>query len=61
MYKLQGQTLTPGTLIVPESMPLNLTERTSSASIILGPDAPSLAVGDWILDDGEPGAASCGA
>ena len=40
----------------PESMSLNLEERKSTASMTLGPTAPPLTVGDWLLDDREPGA-----
>ena len=40
----------------PESMSLNIEERKSTASMTLGPDAPSFDVGTWMLDDEEPGA-----
>ena len=39
----------------PESMSLSLEERNSSATMTLGPDAPTLGVGDWLRDDTEPG------
>ena len=41
---------------VPESMSLNLSERQSTATITIGPEAPEIAVGRWIIDDAEPGA-----
>ena len=40
----------------PESMSLNLEERKSTASMTLGPDAPAIDVGTWLMDDTEPGA-----
>lgn len=40
----------------PESMQLNLSERQSTATIVVGPSAPELTVDDWIRDDAEPGA-----
>ena len=40
----------------PESMSLNIEERKSTASMTLGPDAPSFDVGTWMLEDEEPGA-----
>lgn len=40
----------------PESMSLNLEERKSTANITLGPDAPAIDVGSWLMDDTDPGA-----
>ena len=39
-----------------ESFSLTLAERQSMATIVIGPNAPELAVGDWLLDEDEPGA-----
>ena len=49
MIKLQGHTLTPVDLFSPESMALTITERSSTAQITQGLDAPSLQAGDWLL------------
>ena len=56
MIKLQGHTLTPVDLFSPESMALTITERSSTAQITQGLDAPSLQAGDWLLDPTDPGA-----
>ena len=56
MIKLQGHTLTPVDLFSPESMVLTITERSSTAQITQGLDAPSLQAGDWLLDPTDPGA-----
>lgn len=40
----------------PETMQLTMAERQSTASFTAGPDAPEIAVGDWLQDDTEPGA-----
>ncbi|MBR2098421.1 MAG: phage tail protein [Firmicutes bacterium] len=34
----------------PESNPTILTERTSTATIVLGPDGPDISIDDWIWD-----------
>ena len=39
-----------------ESFALNLAERASTATIVLGPEAPEIEMGDWLLDEDEPGA-----
>lgn len=39
-----------------ETMSLQLSERQSSASFTVGPDAPEIGVGDWLQDDRDPGA-----
>ena len=54
MILLSGQTLTPGTYFTPESMSLNLSERDSTATMVLGL-SPEIAVGKWLKDDTDPG------
>lgn len=54
MYKLIGHSLEKGEWFEPESQPMTLTERNSTCSITLGPGAPEIGFGDWILDDGWP-------
>ena len=54
MYKLSGHSLTRGEWFEPESQPMALTERDSTTSITLGPDAPAIAFDDWLLDDDWP-------
>lgn len=39
----------------PVSMSLSLSERQSTATVTVGPEAPAIAVGDWMRDDTEPG------
>ena len=39
-----------------ETMSLQLSERQSTASFTVGPDAPEIGVGDWLQDDRDPGA-----
>lgn len=56
MIKLSGQSLTPEAKFTPETMALNLMERASTAQITGGLARLSLQVGDWLLDDTEPGA-----
>ena len=55
MVLLRGHSLDAGEWFMPESMSLTLEERQGSASMILGPEAPALAVDDWLQDDTEPG------
>ena len=55
MTLLYAHSLTENEQFMPESMPLNLSERQSTATIIVGEDAPEISVGDWIRDDTEPG------
>ena len=55
MKKLSGQSLTVQDWFRPETMPLNLEERRSSATMTLGPEMPEITVGDWLQDDEEPG------
>ena len=56
MYKLIGQSLNRGSRIDAESLALNLMERKSTATLSLGPEAPGVTVGEWMIDDTEPGA-----
>lgn len=39
----------------PETMSLQLSERQSSATLTVGPEAPEIGVGDWMQDDTDPG------
>ena len=41
--------------VQPVSMSLSLSERQSTATVTVGPEAPAIAVGDWMRDDTEPG------
>ena len=56
MKILQKGTLTPIGWIRSDSMSTDLEERTGRATITVRPEEPILAIGDWILDDEEPGA-----
>ena len=53
---LEGHSLTERARFQPESQPLTLNQRQSTARIIVGPAAPEIAVGDWMQDMDEPGA-----
>lgn len=55
MILLDGHSLVMKTKFSPETMQLTLSERTSSASMTLGPTAPEVILGDWLQDDTEPG------
>ena len=55
MIKLNGHTLAPAEKFEPESFGLNILERQSTATITRSIDEPELQVGDWLLDDEEPG------
>ena len=55
MKLLTAHSLTVRDTFQPESMALNLSERQSTATITVGPAAPSISVGDWIQDDTAPG------
>ncbi len=55
MVKLIGHSLQAGEYFSPETMQLTLEERQGSASMTLGPEAPALAVDEWLRDDTEPG------
>ena len=55
MILLNGHSLAIKNRFQVESMQMTLMERQSTASFTVGPDAPTLAVGDWLKDDEEPG------
>ena len=55
MILLNGKSLTPKSRFAPESMSLSLEERNSAATMSLGPEAPTINLGDWLKDDTEPG------
>jgi hypothetical protein len=48
MILLDGQSLRIRDRFPVESMPLNLEERNSTATITVGPEAPEIKVGDWL-------------
>ena len=54
MYKLIGHGLTKGERFEPESQPMALQERGSTCTVTLGPEAPAVGFGDWLLDDEWP-------
>lgn len=56
MRLLNGHSLAVREVFQPESMPLALMERKSTATISVGPEAPEMTVGDWLQDETEPGA-----
>lgn len=53
---LEKHSLTVRNQFRAEKFQLNLSERQSTATITIGPEAPTIRVGDWIQDDKEPGA-----
>lgn len=53
---LYAHSLTEKGRFQPESQPLTLNQRQSTARIIVGPAAPEISVGDWLQDMDEPGA-----
>ena len=55
MILLKGKSLTAKSRFEPESMSLSLEERNSTATMTLGPEAPTVNIGDWLKDDTEPG------
>ena len=56
MLLLKAHSLTSTRKIIPEAMGLQLNERGSTATLTLGPDAPALNVGAWLMDETDPGA-----
>lgn len=52
---LYAHSLTEKGRFQPESQPLTLNQRQSTARIIVGPAAPEISVGDWLQDMDEPG------
>lgn len=55
MILLNGHSLTVKDVFRPERMALNLSERQSTATVTVGPEAPVIAVDNWLQDDTEPG------
>jgi len=53
---LQPHSLTVRDRFTPETMRLDLSERQSTATLTVGPDAPLIGVGDWLRDEKDPGA-----
>ena len=56
MKLLTAHSLTVTDTFQPESMALNLAERQSTATVTVGPSAPTISVGDWVQDCTNPGA-----
>lgn len=56
MILLEKGTLNQKNVIFPESMQLDIEERSSRAVLQLGPEAPEISIGDWMRDDSGPGA-----
>jgi phage minor structural protein len=53
---LNGHSLAARDRFMPERMGLQLSERQSTATLTLGPDAPVLGVDDWLKAEDGPGA-----
>ena len=53
---LNGHSLTAKDRFTAEKFSLNLSERQSTATITIGPEAPVIGVDNWLLDEDEPGA-----
>lgn len=54
MYILNGQSLMRQTFLMPETQGMTVQERDSTSSIQLGPEAPTVGIAHWILDDAWP-------
>ena len=52
---LAKNSLTVKNRFQPEAMGLQLSERASTATLTIGPEAPTLTVGDWLRDETDPG------
>ena len=52
---LQKNSLTVRDTFTAEKFALNMSERQSTATITIGPEAPTLTVGDWLQDMDNPG------
>ena len=52
---LKEHSLTVKSWFEAERFALTLSERQSTASITVGPEAPAIGVSDWLMDDQEPG------
>lgn len=55
MILLNKGTLSRKDVILPEKMSLDIEERNSRAVMELGPEAPGATIGDWMVDDTDPG------
>lgn len=55
MILMNGATLDWKQVFRPESQQLTLGEKDSNSVLTVGPDAPVIAVGDWMIDDEAPG------
>jgi len=55
MILMDGQSLTPKAPLYPETQSMQLGERDSQSTFTVGPDAPEIAVSDWIMEDSGPG------
>ena len=55
MILMDGQSLTPKAPLYPETQSMQLGERDSQSTFTVGPDAPEITVGDWIMEDSWPG------
>ena len=55
MILMEGQSLTPKAPLYPETQSMQLGERDSQSTFTIGPDAPEITVGDWIMEDAGPG------
>lgn len=55
MILMNGQSLTPKAPLYPETQSMQLGERDSQSTFTIGPDAPEITVGDWIMEDAGPG------
>ena len=53
---LQRNSLTVANTFLAEKFALNLCERQSTATVTIGPEAPTISVGDWLRDTEDPGA-----
>ena len=55
MIILERGTLKRKDTLLPESLQVDIEERGGRAVAQVGPEAPQLMIGDWLLDDTEPG------
>ena len=55
MILMNGQSLTTKAPLYPETQSMQLGERDSQSTFTIGPDAPEITVGDWIMEDSGPG------
>lgn len=55
MILFNGNSLSPKTKFQPEKLSLQLTERSSTASMTVKDTAPTMAIGDWLKIEDGPG------